>query len=195
MNRNANPEHAKHAALAVILIAVPLAAALYVIGARSTGSIVEQRNDAQDRAEVATDTALTLAEQVRQACSRGGETARQLGPACADASAVVSAPPPQGLRGPRGPAGVSGISIQGPPGRVGKRGPSGPPGPSGVDGADGAVGTAGTPGQAPAAWTFTAPDGTAYTCTRAESFDPDAPHYECTEVKPGAASPTPSPGE
>jgi hypothetical protein len=104
--------------------------------------------------------ATNLAQQVADACARGGEVAAQLGPACQQASRVqqvIPGPPgAQGERGPEGPKGDKGD--RGEQGADGGPGPSGapgapalavtgPPGPPGQDGQAGQAGADGAPGR------------------------------------------------
>ncbi|MEU4916857.1 MULTISPECIES: collagen-like domain-containing protein [Streptomyces] len=96
-----------------------------------------------------------------------------------------------------GPAGQDAVGEAGPPGPAGSPGPAGPPGPAGQDGTDGTDGQAGADGrdgQPPTGWTYTDPQGTTYTCTRAPDFDPTAPRYTCTTTAPAPGpGPAPSP--
>lgn len=115
---------------------------------------VSTRVDANTAAQEAT----SLAQQVTDACARGGVIAAQLGRACEQANRVqqtVPGPPgTQGERGepgPQGPTGASGpAGAQGPTGPAGAAGPSGPPGPAvtGPPGATGPPGPAGAAGPA-----------------------------------------------
>jgi hypothetical protein len=178
-----------------IVLAVLVALVLYLASARGNRDLAEQRDDARDQRDAATDVALSLAEQVKQACAAGGGIARELGAACGQANTVVATPQivrgERGDRGPRGPAGPAGTP--GKTGGTGKTGPTGRPGPpglpgaNGTNGADGAPGADGRPGQPPLGWTFTTPD-TTFACVRAENFEADAPRYECTSP---TAEPTP----
>jgi hypothetical protein len=187
--------------LIVVALAVILAAVLYVASARGNRDLAEQRDDARDERDTATGVALSLAEQVKAACAGGGETARDLGAACGQASTVVATPQTirgergdRGLTGPAGPSGKTGkpgkTGPTGPAGKTGAQGPtgaagaSGPPGPAGADGRDGSA------GQPPLAFEFTTPEGADYDCARANGFDPDAPRYTCT----ADPAPTPPPG-
>lgn len=147
---------------------VGLASAALLIGVFLWGTAAAQRS------EVLASNTLTLAEQVKQACSTGQlviddrnlcEKANQI--AAAPAELVPGPPGPQGANGadgangPAGPAGVTGApgvdgsdsTVPGPPGPVGPQGPQGEVGPVGATGPVGPAGstTPGPPGpQGPA---------------------------------------------
>lgn len=183
---------------AALIGALLLALLLFLLSARGSSNLAEERDDAQQ-------VALSLAEQVRAACAEGGETARDLGPACADAVEVVTDPEvlrgergarglpgsagPRGDRGPRGEKGRPGRAGQ--PGGVGTAGADGLNGPRGADGQNGAAGPEGEP---PLSWVFTTPDGTVYDCAREPEFERNSPRYACSP-RAEQASPEPPPGE
>lgn len=91
-----------------------------------------------------------------------------------------------GATGRPGTAGTPGAvgtpGMDGKDGADGAPGPAGPAGPAGADGKDGTDGTDGKDGAPPASWTWTAPDGTAYTCTRDSGSPDDAPTYTCSAL-------------
>lgn len=95
-----------------------------------------------------------------------------------------------GTPGPTGPAGASGpTGASGADGQTGPPGPAGPAGAAGQDGTDGSNGRDGADGQPPAGWTYTTPDGVAYTCSPAADTSPQAPRYTCA---PDPAAPAPT---
>jgi hypothetical protein len=108
-------------------------------------------------ANTAAQEASSLAQQVTDACARGGPIAAQLGHVCEQANRVQqTVPGPQGIQGERGEAGPTGppgpAGPTGPPGPAGATGPSGPPGaavtgPPGPTGPGGPAGPAGPAGQ------------------------------------------------
>lgn len=119
---------------------------------------------AAQRSEVLASNTVTLAEQVKQACSAGQlvidnrnlcEKANQI--AASPADLVPGPPGPKGAdgrsgaTGPDGPPGIQGVA--GPSGAAGSPGAAGadsmipgPPGPQGVEGAQGKVGPPGPQG-------------------------------------------------
>lgn len=169
--------------IAVVLLAGWLGYMTYLSGAETT--------DARADTAAAQEQAKSLADQVAEACAKGGTTAAELGAACQKAAEVqrepAPTPPRDGEPGPRGPQGPSGFDGSpgstgptGPPGPPGAEGPAGPagaagaagepgppgaqgePGPQGPAGADGAPGPACPPGYEPRPALITAPDGTTY---------------------------------
>lgn len=121
--------------------------ALMAVLVAAVAWLVLQQIGTQLHANDSAQQATSLAQQVAQACARGGDVAAQLGPACQQAAQVQSAiPGPQGLSGPPGPPGPKGD--KGDPG-ASVTGPPGPPGPAGsaVTGPAGADGKPGTDGQ------------------------------------------------
>jgi hypothetical protein len=133
--------------LALLLLVLALAGWLGFMSYRSG----EQATDARAETAAVQGQAKSLADQIAEACAKGGTTAAELGPACAKAAEVQRdpSPPPRdgrdGEPGPRGPQGPTGS--QGPQGPTGASGPTGAPGPVGADGPAGPVGAAGTPGE------------------------------------------------
>lgn len=142
----------------VYAVLAGMTAALMLIGTFLWGASVAQRS------EVLASNTVTLAEQVKQACSTGQlviddrnlcEKANQI--AAAPAELVPGPPGPQGADGkdgepgPRGPAGADGAdsTVPGPGGPPGPQGETGPGGPSGATGATGAQGPAGADSTAP----------------------------------------------
>lgn len=131
------------------------------------GWIVIDQLRTSSRATISEDNATQLASEIRAACERRGETARQLGDLCQRAVAVeedptepIAGPPgPEGEAGERGPAGESIVGPRGPAGEEGPRGPAGadsdvpgPQGPAGppgesIVGPQGLVGPQGEPGE------------------------------------------------
>jgi hypothetical protein len=129
----------------------------------TVGWITWDRSRTQQESQVSADNAASIAAQVRAACDRNGETARELGDLCRQAEEVEQRPAetisgPQGppgppgrdstVPGPQGPRGFPGsMGIQGPPGPPGAsiEGPQGPPGES-VQGPRGPAGEPGAPG-------------------------------------------------
>lgn len=109
--------------------------------------------------------ATSLAQQVTEACARGGPVAAELGPVCEQASRVQQtipgpqgAPGERGLKGDKGDRGERGLdgaqgvpgspgaTVTGPPGLPGADGAPGKDGADGAPGADGADGPKGDPG-------------------------------------------------
>lgn len=142
----------------VYAVLAGMTAALMLIGTFLWGASVAQRS------EVLASNTVTLAEQVKQACSTGQlviddrnlcEKANQI--AAAPAELVPGPPGPQGADGkdgepgPRGPAGADGAdsTVPGPGGPPGPQGETGPGGPSGPPGATGAQGPAGDDSNVP----------------------------------------------
>lgn len=180
---------------------VALACALVVLVggavAIGVGSAHDHAQVAQSQATVAqvvternvvAARSLTLAGQVKQACSRGGTTAAELGVACQQAAQVVATPVPgpRGTQGPAGPRGEPGTAgAAGPPGQTGPAGPQGPAGPPGQDGKPGRNGVP------PVDWTISNADGSTTTCTRVHDFRPAQPRYTCatTNTAPTTAAP------
>lgn len=116
-------------------------------------------HELDQRAETAETSAVSLAEQVQQACESQGSLDLDGRNLCEQADDVVEGSPvagpagPQGPPGPTGPAGATGrqgvSGEQGPAGADGRDGADGAPGPigaAGTDGADGAVGETGPEG-------------------------------------------------
>ncbi|MDR7385198.1 hypothetical protein [Promicromonospora iranensis] len=121
---------------------------------------------AQQRADIAEQSAVSLAQQVQERCESGGSLDVGDHDLCKEADEVVEEGAPQvgpagaqgppGVPGERGPAGVRGPQGRtGPPGETGPRGPDGEPGPRGPEGIagpagepgmDGATGPGGPPG-------------------------------------------------
>jgi hypothetical protein len=96
-----------------------------------------------------------------------------------------------GATGPPGAAGNDGqTGAQGDPGPAGPQGDPGPAGPAGADGTNGTDGRDGTNGSPPAGWTYTDPNGVAYTCSPVDGFDPQSPRYTCAPDV--TATPTPT---
>lgn len=116
-----------------------MTAAAMLIGAFLWGAAAAQRS------EVSEANAVTLAEQVKQACATGQLVIDERN-LCSKAESVAAAPA-ELVPGPPGPKGEDGKDgepgPQGPPGPAGKNGADGGPGPAG---ADGAVGPAGADG-------------------------------------------------
>jgi hypothetical protein len=120
------------------------------------------KTNAEQERDNAVDSNISLADQVKNACAKGGVTAKSLGSACVDAQQIVSNPETvKGDRGDRGPRGLSGpAGPQGSPGPSPSMGdisravvrylatnpPS--PGPAGRDGRDGKDGVDGKDGSA-----------------------------------------------
>lgn len=98
---------------------------------------------AQVRAEQHQETAVSLAQQVQDACADGGLSVggRDL---CRRADDVVQSAPVAGPVGDRGPQGERGFT--GPRGDTGPRGPEGEPGPRGERGPEGDRGPQGEQG-------------------------------------------------
>lgn len=117
-----------------------MCAALLLIGTFLWGASVAQRS------EVLASNTVTLAEQVKQACSTGQLVIddRNL---CEKANQIAAAPA-ELVPGPPGPQGANGMDgSDGADGRNGEPGPQGPPGSNGADGEDGADSTVpGPPG-------------------------------------------------
>lgn len=181
----------------------------------ATGYLVAGQFTTTNRAVVAEQQAKSLADQVADACARGGPVATELGDACRHAQQVQQLPGPPGTSGPRGdpgPPGPPGPSgPQGPAGSAGLPGSDGPPGPSGADGVSGAPGVPGPagsdgaegkpgaagpagppgvdgrPGPPVAGWTFTDATGTRQACSRDAGSPDAAPSYTCTAEPPPAA--------
>lgn len=131
------PRHAHRSLLPMALLA--LVAAGLTIGALVwLGFTKSGVNEEAARGQTAQEEGQKLAAQVQSACRRGGEVARALGQACAQARVVQTIEP---VRGPQGRTGA-----QGAPGRDGSPGRIGPPGPAGSPGKDGRVGSPGPPG-------------------------------------------------
>lgn len=139
-----------------------VALVLGVLALLWAGHLQIRANDATEAARTAEAVqgaqAQSLADQVRAACERGGEVARQLGAACQKAADVKATPAPiegppgvPGPSGPPGPEGPKGDTVTGPqgaPGAPGANGQSGNTGAAGRDGQDGAEGPQGEPGPA-----------------------------------------------
>lgn len=105
------------------------------------------------RAESAETSAVSLAQQVQDACATQGSLDLQGRDLCQQADDVVQGSPPagpagaQGVQGERGFTGAQGIQGRtGPPGEVGPDGPIGPRGEQGAQGVAGMDGERGMPG-------------------------------------------------
>lgn len=144
----------------------------------TVAQVVTERN-------VVAARSLTLAEQVKQACGRGGAAAVELGMACQQAAQVVATPVPgpRGITGPAGPRGEPGPT--GPAGQTGSAGPVGPQGPPGNDGKPGHNGVP------PVDWTISNADGSTTTCTRVRDFRPAQPRYTCATANTPPATTVP----
>lgn len=119
-----------------------MTAAVMLIGAFLWGAAMAQRS------EVSASNAVTLAEQVKQACATGQLVIDERN-LCSKAESVAAAPA-ELVPGPPGPKGADGkdgeTGPQGPPGPAGKNGADGDDGAPGPAGADGATGPAGADG-------------------------------------------------
>lgn len=119
-----------------------MTAAAMLIGAFLWGAAMAQRS------EVSSANAVTLAEQVKQACATGQLVIDERN-LCSKAESVAAAPA-ELVPGPPGPKGEDGKDgepgPQGPPGPAGKNGADGGPGPAGADGAAGPAGADGLNG-------------------------------------------------
>lgn len=118
---------------------VGLASAALLIGVFLWGTAAAQRS------EVLASNTITLAEQVKQACSTGQLVVddRNL---CEKANQIAAAPA-ELVPGPPGPAGADGRDgVDGVDGEPGPPGPGGPPGPQGDTGAAGSDGANGSDG-------------------------------------------------
>lgn len=98
-------------------------------------------------------------------------------------SAPSPSPGPSGSPGTPGLPGRDGVDgqdgVNGADGKDGAPGRDGVDGTDGQDGAPGRDGTNGADGRPPAGWTYTDPQGIAYTCAPVADFDPAAPRYTC----------------
>lgn len=110
-------------------------------------------HETQTRAVTAETSAISLAEQVQEACESQGSLDLDGRDLCKQADEVVEGTPvagPAGIPGPQGERGFTGAQgiqgREGPPGEVGPRGPLGPRGEAGEAGADGANGADGEAG-------------------------------------------------
>ncbi|MFL6144100.1 MAG: hypothetical protein ACJ72N_19825 [Labedaea sp.] len=183
--------------------AVWAAMVLAVLALATSGYLVFAQLVTTTRASVAEQTAKSLADQVAEACAKGGPAAAELGDACRQAHDVQQLPGPAGAPGPEGPRGDPGLA--GPGGPAGSPGPTGPPGGDGQAGAAGPQGTAGEAGPAgpagpagepgpagtdgsngkpPAGWTWTDTAERTQSCTRDQGSPDTAPTYTCTAVPP-----------
>lgn len=176
---------------------------MLVLGTGATLSEIRKDHQERDHAanitvaqvvrerDVATAERLSLAEEVRAACTAGGPAAAELNGTCQRAEQVVATP----IAGPRGVPGAPGEpGAAGPAGPQGARGEVGPPGPVGQNGKDGKDGRVGQP---PVSWTVSNPDGSTTTCVRVADFRPAQPRYTCTSNAPAPAAPpaaVPAPG-
>ncbi|HEV2778537.1 MAG TPA: hypothetical protein VGX25_03980 [Actinophytocola sp.] len=128
----------------IVVVALIVYVAVDLIGAQF------RADRATDEKTVAQRDAKSLADQVAEACAKGGSTALELGAACQKAAEVQTAipgPPGEpGQAGASGPAGPRGAP--GPPGPIGPKGDPGERGPPGAPGTDGPAGPAGPPGEA-----------------------------------------------
>lgn len=124
---------------------------------------------ARSEAEVASQNAETLAEEVERACKAGdvkvqGHSICKQATEVREQAAAPSAPAPVGPAGPPGRDGVRGVpgpagrpgpagedgrdsNVPGPAGQPGQSGERGAPGSDGVNGSDGAPGSAGADGK------------------------------------------------
>lgn len=134
------------------------------------------KHDEQQKNDVLQDTSLNLAEQVKRACSAGGETAKALGSACGQANAIVTQPQIQ--KGERG--------IQGRPGLPGPQGTDGKVGPRGQTGARGSAGAAGAKGEPGAVGAPGAPGEAGPAGPQGEAGPPGAAGADGQDGKPGA---------
>src|ERR1044072_4534413 len=141
----------------VVAIAIAiLLGVVYLVGrtiwsASDADTATTDKEQAQGQAAAAQGQARSLADQVAEACAKGGDTAKELGSACSRATSIqrtvpVPVPGPAGPQGGQGPAGTSGV-----PGPAGPQGNPGVPGPAGVPGAEGPKGSNGEPGTTGAA--------------------------------------------
>lgn len=128
-----------YAVVAAVLVA------LLLIGTFIWGALWAQRS------EVASSNAVTLAEQVKEACATGQLVVDERN-LCSKAQAVAESPA-ELVPGPPGPKGADGKDgepgppgPQGPQGVAGLAGASGAPGASGADGLNGAAGADGLNG-------------------------------------------------
>lgn len=169
--------------------------------------------DERDRADDNAETALTLAQQIQNACNAGtiprnyASVCQEADQAEAQIQQIQQGPTgPQGERGPQGIPGPQGDpGNQGPIGSTGPTGPQGPqgeqgipgengtPGEPGTDGTPGTQGIQGVPGEdgePPLGWTTVRADGSVESCSRIPEpeFDEDNPLYEC-EVISGPTTP------
>jgi hypothetical protein len=165
-DRRAVPPIRRHG-MTIVLLVVLMVLSLWVVWDRALA-----RRDAA----ISADNAAQIAAEVRAACARQGQVARELGDLCQRAEQVEAAPAdpipgpqgppgeqgPAGPPGPRGPSGLPGADgrdgrdgdhgaegptgLQGPPGAVGPQGPQGPPGPQGPQGPPGPQGLPGPQG-------------------------------------------------
>lgn len=110
-------------------------------------------HELEQRAATAETSAVSLAEQVQQACDSQGSLDLDGRDLCEQADDVVESGPaagPAGAQGPQGERGFTGATgpqgRTGPPGEVGPRGPLGPRGETGASGAVGATGETGAIG-------------------------------------------------
>jgi hypothetical protein len=105
-------------------------------------------HEAQVRAEEAETSAVSLAQQVQQACESQGSLDLDGRNLCEQADDVVEGSPVAGPAGPPGPQGERGFTgATGPQGRTGPPGETGPRGPLGPRGETGAVGSVGATGE------------------------------------------------
>jgi hypothetical protein len=186
IRRNPLPTNRSHRLTILLLILLLLL----------VGWILFDRSTSQRSAELAADNAASIATQVRAACDRHGETARELGDLCRQAEEVEQRPAetipgPMGERGMPGPTGPQGPpGLRGLQGEQGEPGPPGPEGPRGIQGDPGAVGPVGPSGPTgetgsagPAGETIVGPEG------------PQGPQGEQGETGPaGPAGPAGSDG-
>ncbi|TMT54739.1 hypothetical protein DMY01_02960 [Cutibacterium avidum] len=135
-------------------IVLALTVVCLVVSAMWLSRAVGERDRAGQKADDATQAALSLADKVAVACradSADGKAVRDAG-LCSQASHVSSSlasGKPAAVHVPAGPQGPSGPSgPAGSPGRPGGVGPSGGPGPAGPSGGPGPVGPTGLPGPA-----------------------------------------------
>lgn len=179
-----------------------------VLALAASGYLVVAQLSTADRATVAeqkAEKAQSLADQVAEACAKGGPAAVELGDACRQAHDVQQLPGPPGERGSPGPPGPRGD--QGPPGPLGEPGESGQAGAIGMDGQPGAPGPAGpqgepgppgpqgepgqvgVDGQPPAKWVWVDDAGRQQSCVRDEGSPDSAPTYTCTAQPPPETTP------
>jgi hypothetical protein len=174
-----------------VMTALIVAAVLLTVG-----WITWDRSRTQQESQVSADNAASIAAQVRAACDRNGETARELGDLCRQAEEIEQRPAetipgPMGERGMPGPTGPQGPpGLRGLQGEQGEPGPPGAEGPRGIQGDPGAVGPVGPSGPTgetgsagPAGETIVGPEG------------PQGPQGEQGETGPaGPAGPAGSDG-
>ncbi len=151
--------------IALVLVLVALAGVGWLVygqvDARDAATTATtERDQATDERDQAAGAAKSLADQVTEACAKGGPAAAELGSACAQAARVQATPVPAAGR-------------DGDPGRPGRDGVNGSTpacyaepnqcrGADGKNGVDGAPGPACPPGYELRDAVITAPDGSTY---------------------------------